>query len=144
VSTVTAMRTKPAYGAAAFIEESRFPLSDVGGGASVWSDPEDQEQAWKRWIDELLRMRLLQEDWDGEGSIAPHPSLVDRAIRLARNLHALDVPPPDRIVPGPNGTIYFEWFTPQGYWEIEVLSPNDIQARRVLKGSDICLTYQLS
>lgn len=99
--------------------------------------------------DELLRLRQLEDDWDGEGALAPPPEVVDQAIQIVQILRAHDAPPdrvfppPDRVFPRSNGTIYFEWFTPLEYWEIEVLSPNNVQVRKILRGTDQCLTYQL-
>ncbi len=41
---------------------------------------ETPAQIWSPLIDELLRIRTLKDDWDGEGTEAPHPALVDGAI----------------------------------------------------------------
>jgi hypothetical protein len=89
-----------------------------------------------RLIDELLHIRNLEDDWDGEGTEAPHPNLVDAAIILAQNLAAGGFPPAERVIASVNGTIYFEWHTPLGYEEIEVMSPLDAEYRWVPKGSD--------
>jgi hypothetical protein len=87
-------------------------------------------------IDELLRIRNLKDDWDGEGTEAPHPNLVDAAIILAQNLAASGFPPAERVIASVNGTIYFEWYTPLGYEEIEVMSPLDAEYRCVQKNSN--------
>jgi len=134
---------QPARGAAAFTPDDRSLTLSAAGDASVWSQVEEEAERWTRWIDELLRWRHLQDDWDGEGALAPSPAVVDQAILIVQTLRALDAPPPDRIFPSTNGTIYFEWFTPLGYWEIEVISPHDVQGRKILAGTNQCLTYQL-
>jgi hypothetical protein len=95
-------------------------------------------------IDELLRLRNLEDDWDGEGTEAPHPSLVDGAITLAQNLEARGCPPAERVIASVNGTIYFEWHTPLGYQEIEVTSPLDAECRWVQEGSDVTTVVRLS
>jgi hypothetical protein len=95
-------------------------------------------------IDELLRIRNLEDDWDGEGTEAPHPSLVDGAITLAQELKAAMYPPAERVIAGVNGTIYFEWHTPLGYQEIEVTSPLDAECRWVQKGSEATTVVVLS
>jgi sulfur carrier protein ThiS len=107
--------------------------------AFTWPDPDEQARAetWHSLIDQLLRIRNLQDDWDGEGTEAPHPALVDRAITLAQYLQANGFPPAERVIAGVNGTIYFEWHTPLGYQEIEVLSPMDAECRWVRKGSNV-------
>lgn len=101
--------------------------------------PDDQEAAGQDWslvIDELLRIRTLDDDWDGEGTEAPHPALVDGAITLAQTLQARGVTPPDRVHASVNATVYFEWQTPLGYREIEVVSPVEAECRFVRKGAD--------
>jgi len=90
---------------------------------------------WKKVIDELLRIRNLEDDWDREGTEAPYPSLVDRAITLAMDFEALNNPPAERVLVSVNGTIYFEWHTPAGYQEIEVTSPRNAESRFVPIGS---------
>ncbi|MGL4550481.1 MAG: hypothetical protein ACRC33_04785 [Gemmataceae bacterium] len=50
--------------------------------------------AWGEAIDELLRIRSLGDDWDGEGGLAPPPALVDGAIISARTLEGCGHPPP--------------------------------------------------
>ena len=101
-------------------------------------------QTWSRLIDELCRIRNLQDDWHGEGTEAPHPALVDGAITLARCLQTKGVPPADRVIAGVNGTTYFEWHTPLGYWEIEVTSPMNAECRWVRKGSNVSEVISLT
>lgn len=60
------------------------PLDDLSGFGP--DNPENPAQCWQCIIDELLRIRSLKDDWDGEGSEAPHPALVDGAITLAQTL----------------------------------------------------------
>jgi hypothetical protein len=126
-----------ARGASAFTQPDRSFFSRAAEGCPVYSRAEDDlGHAWTQLIDELLRIRNLEDDWDGEGTEAPHPNLVDAAILLAQGLAASGLPPAERVIASVNGTIYFEWHTPFGYEEIEVLSPLDAEYRRVPKGSD--------
>jgi hypothetical protein len=90
---------------------------------------------WKLLFEELLRIRNLKDDWDGEGSEAPHPALVDAAIALAKDLEADGHVPADRVIAGVNGTVYFEWYSPLEYREVEVTSPLDVESRRVRAGT---------
>lgn len=76
--------------------------------------------SWKSAIDELLRIRLLSDDWDGEGSLAPEQEVVDSAIRMATDFDRNRMPPPDRVVVTVNGTIIFERIEDGTFMEIEV------------------------
>ena len=132
------MFTSSASGASAYSRSSSFsafqPFDDLGGYG-----PDTQENTGRSWsatIDELLRIRTLEDDWDGEGTDAPHPALVDGAITLAQTLQARGVTPPDRVHASVNATVYFEWHTPLGYREIEVVSPVEAECRWVRRGSN--------
>lgn len=125
---------KSAGGASAYSMSDDFPTQPlcesgtlVASGESIGSDP------WAQRIDELLRIRGLEDDWDGEGTEAPDHALVDGAITLALKLRANAYHPADRVIAGVNGTVIFEWFTHGGYVEVEVTSPVDVEIRRVEK-----------
>ena len=129
--------TRPAGGALAYssaASESRRPPEELGHFTE--SDaPENSARGWARIIDELLRIRRLDDDWDGEGTEAPHPALLDGAITLAQTLRGRAVGSPDRVHAGVNATVYFEWHRPIGYFEIEVTSPIEAESRFVPAGS---------
>jgi hypothetical protein len=127
---------KDAHAAAFFSQadpiRSRF-LDEIGFFGPI---AESSNVQWKDRIDDLLRIRSLTDDWDGEGTIAPHPSLVDGAITLCQTLQSKGSAPPDRVHAGVNETVFLEWHTPAGYQEIEVLSPVEAECRSVPRGSD--------
>jgi hypothetical protein len=62
------------------------------------------------------------------GCEVPDPTLVDAALSLSRVLQ-----PADRVIASVNGTIYFEYYLPDGYLEIEVTSQHDAEFRYVEK-----------
>lgn len=68
----------------------------------------------------------LEDDWDGEHSVAPEADLILMAVRLAYQLKESSNPAPARVVPGPNGTISFE-FGDDPFMEIEVVSPSEAE-----------------
>jgi hypothetical protein len=123
-------------GASAFTQTDRSFLDQEGEAAPVFSGlVQSPVHAWNVLIDELLRIRNLDHDWDGEGTEAPDPMLVDGAITLAHRLKLQGYPPADRVHASVNGTVYFEWHTlPFGYQEIEVTSPVDTEVRCVPRG----------
>lgn len=138
-------------------------ITRLAGGASAYSrtsysafqpldesgvfGPDNQESPVRGWspvIDELLRIRNLEDDWDGDGTEAPHPALVDGAITLTQYLQVKGIMPPDRVHASVNATVYFEWHTPLGYTEIEVASPVEAECRSVRKGSETTNVVYLS
>lgn len=82
-----------------------------------------RSDTWSQCRDELLAIRALDEDWDGQGAKAPSAALVDSAIQLAEILRQRGVDAPCRIVPGVNGTVIFEWQQDGIYREMEVIKP---------------------
>ena len=103
----------------------------------------EHTQGWDEIRDELLRIRLLEDDWDAEGAPAPEVSVVDGAIRFAIDMDGLDFPPPQRTHLGVNGTIYFEWHSSEGYREFEVYGPRRAESRFVRKGSDSAEVFEI-
>lgn len=93
------------------------------------------ERTWTPLIDDLLGLRRLKDDWDGQGAEAPHPALVDGAIKLALSLQQMGAVPAIRAIAGLSGTVYLEWQTPLAYCEIEVLSPVEAECRWLSKGA---------
>ena len=116
----------------------------TGESLPLWPTDEAPAFAWSKRFDELLRLRDLKNDWDGEGSEAPHVGLVDGAMTLAQWLESEGTPSPERISASQNGTIYFEWHNDLGYVEIEVTSPRDAEYRCVPKGTDATKVMALS
>jgi hypothetical protein len=112
------------------------------------------DDPWDRAIDDLLALYYLEDDWDGEGSVAPARPLIDSALSLAQRLRSGAIarsgfpgiglsaarpaqqlpsgadPAPSRVAAGPEGTILLEWQEQQPggadviYFEIEICAPD--------------------
>jgi hypothetical protein len=122
-------------GATAYTQMTESPFVPAET-PSAWSSLSAHlQKAWEHLIDKLISIRFLDEDWDGEGSVAPDPNAVAGATKLALTLKTGECPPADRVTASVNGTVVFEWHTPEGYQEIEVTSPIDAELRWVAKGS---------
>jgi len=108
---------------------NRFPTQSLNGAANGKPMVATLEQTasadgWKRCIDNLLEIRLLEDDWDGQGTEAPTPELVDSAIILAVLLRQAYLAPPCRTVQSLNGGVILEWqWHDQTTFEIEVVEP---------------------
>jgi hypothetical protein len=131
-----------ARGAAAFSrQEVDLPDFSENSAARFVRRPSSRE--WDERLAQLKAFRSLDDDWDGDGSPAPGPDMADGAIFLANSLQRQGKEAPDRVVVGVNGTIYFEWHGPEGYYEIEVYSPNEAEGRWVQDGSDRVIVSML-
>lgn len=135
---------RDAHAATAFsrADVSSSGTLDVSGCFGPFVDNGDNT-GWVDRIDDLLGIRNLKDDWDGEETAAPHPSLVDGAITLCQSLQSSGFPPPDRVHASVNETIFLEWHTPSGYREIEVLSPIEAECRWVPRGADLTQVWRL-
>lgn len=84
----------------------------------------DQARHWDERIDQLLAIRQLEDDWDGQGTPAPRVEVVDSALVLALLLRREGVEVPTGVVQGVNGDVLFDWQSPDGkYVEVEVNGP---------------------
>lgn len=136
---------RSAQGASAYSQTEDYPTRPLDQrGLLVRDHGSPPSQAWPQLIDDLLALRHLEEDWDGQGAAAPHPSLVDGAIALAQDFQAKEMVPADRVIAGVNGTLFFEWHRPTEYMEIEMTAPNQAEVRRVRKGSPVTEVFTLS
>ena len=91
--------------------------------ASDAHDPSAAAAAWNQRIDQLLAVRQLEDDWDGQGSPAPAVEVVDSALVLALLLRQAGVEPPTGVVQSVGGEVLFDWQSPDKYVELEVTGP---------------------
>lgn len=106
-------------------------------GLDAANQCEAQEVRWAHCVDELLRVRRLEDDWDGQGSPAPEPSLVDSAILFAKLYQERGEIAPDFALASVNGSIVFEWHLPSEFVEVEVVAADRVEKRRVRHDSDV-------
>ena len=79
---------------------------------------------WEPAVQAILAMQHLGDDWDGLGAKAPSRELLESAIGLAFLSLERGTPPPDRVVPGLDGVVIFEWQPADGtYTEVEIDRP---------------------
>lgn len=123
-----------ARGAAAYSRQE-VDLPDFSENSAARFARRSSRREWDDRLARLKAFRSLDDDWDGDGSPAPGPELADGAISFAQALQKQGVEPPDRVVVGVNGTIFFEWHAAEGYYEVEIHSPTEAEARWVREGS---------
>lgn len=93
---------------------------------------------WEKRIDQLLAIRQLEDDWDGQGTPAPAVDVVDSALVLALLLRREGIEAPTGVVQGVNGDVLFDWQSPDGkYVEVEVTGPYTADAFIQLPGQSM-------
>lgn len=79
---------------------------------------------WVERIDQLLAIRQLEDDWDGQGTAAPATAVVDSALILALLLRQDGIAGPNLVTQGLGGEVHFDWLTGDGkYIELQVTAP---------------------
>jgi hypothetical protein len=78
---------------------------------------------WAPVMRELLGLRSLRDNWDGDGSDAPSREVLRAAMRLAEFLRDKRVERPDSAAASRAGTVIFAWRSGKRYEEIEVAGP---------------------
>ncbi len=127
--------TQYASGAASFTRAS-YRLLPVRAERPSYSDPADgPPRTWAGVIDDLLALRGLEDDWDGQGAPAPEPAVVDTALAVATDFRSAGLEPAHRAVAGVNGTVVMEWFSASMYCEVEVIAPDRVEGRLVNRES---------
>jgi hypothetical protein len=86
---------------------------------------QDDTGEWRRWNDHLIDMLALKDGWDGEEAKAPTRELILSILDFLNQLRIAKIlPPPSRMVAGPEGEIILEWQNHQGeHVELEAARP---------------------
>jgi hypothetical protein len=96
------------------------------------------EASWDRLLDELSRLRRLEQDWDGQGALALDSANVDQAIAWVREMRrwrrAL---PPTHILPGTLGEVILEWRRGSFHLVAEIGTPTRLEWLLNLPGQPI-------
>jgi hypothetical protein len=78
-------------------------------------------KAWQQRDKELLVIRKYRNDWDGLGTEAPNPALIDVAREVLAVLKRRDPDsPPVRASLTPAGSVTLEWQSKGHYLEAEI------------------------
>lgn len=94
------------------------------------SPPADRqrEAPWNRILDDLLRLRSLEDDWDGQGASPPDAANVDSALAWVREMSRYpQALPPSQVVPGVNGEVLLVWQGESLYLEAEISRPEEVE-----------------
>ncbi len=111
----------------AILLEGTEPFADSGALTGRMMSDTDRavanRQVWEELIANLLDLRSLEDDWDGQGAKAPPQDLVDSAIKLACLLRDNRVIPAHYAIASVNGTVHLEWVKAHRSLDVEIIAP---------------------
>src|SRR5262245_8843745 len=82
----------------------------AAGTASDLAPSPAVETQWDLVLDELRRLRSLEDDWDGQGALALDPANVDQALAWVQEMRRWHrALPPTSVLPGTLGEVILEW-----------------------------------
>src|SRR5688572_18163148 len=100
-----------------------LPKSPASGANGPTPTPTN-DAGWNSILTEMEEFRTLEDDYDGQGAIAPTAQTFESAAELARALRRQGVVAPTYVVPGVNGSMNFDWEQEGGVSVgIEVVGP---------------------
>ena len=78
---------------------------------------------WEQISDALRKLATLQDDWDGQGAVAPTHDIIQSAVEFAHIFRRMGQPAPTTAVATLAGTILFGWHSLTNYFEAEIVAP---------------------
>lgn len=106
---------------------NEYELSSERPDSSSLIESLGDEDAWENLVDRLYSFRLLGDDWDGDGALAPRMEVVATAVGLIRGLKAGRFSPASHASVSPAGGIVIEWRSESEYIEAEIETPGLIE-----------------
>jgi hypothetical protein len=88
---------------------------------------QEPDPRWSLAQSALRQIAMLREDWDGAGARPIAPDILQACSRLLSRFFRSDERPPDRIVPSPDGSVFFAWSTDAGLVEAEIDEPTTVE-----------------
>ncbi|MCI0465085.1 MAG: hypothetical protein L0Z62_49825 [Gemmataceae bacterium] len=111
------------------------PAAQPAAATSADVSPSAATAQWDRLLDDLVRLRALEDDWDGQGASALDPANVDRAIAWVQQMRRWErALPPARVVPGVTGELILEWQADSFYLTAELSQPDRVEWMLALPG----------
>ena|SRR3989338_4956505 len=115
-----------------------MPSTDISSNLSVQtqasqfsvtsSDFNHTESAWNDKFNDLNNLFELEDNWDGEGAIAPDPGIISAANALLSKIKFENrIIPPTRITASLDGTVFIDWENVDSREQLEFLSPDEAE-----------------
>ena len=107
--------------------------------ATVFEGDQIIDPKWDDLLETLLSFREYSDDWDGMGSVAPEPGVLESAIALAKKLRDSGHPAPDGVGPTVDGTICFD----TGPFPVECLEVMTPSHAELWRGGELLGQFQI-
>ena len=112
------------------------PLVPAAGQTKV--GPTLLHPQWDRIVGDLLRLRELSDDWDGQGSRALDATNVDRALAWVEDMRQWPgALPPSSVAPGTQGELVLEWRGDAFHLAAEISDPSQVEWLLAVPGQPI-------
>ncbi|MBY0228109.1 MAG: hypothetical protein K2W96_02395 [Gemmataceae bacterium] len=108
---------------------------DLSGLRVPPSPDEGPRRTWAGLLNDLARIRGYEDDWDGDGTEAIAPGLMDAAAALAQALEAAGWPAADIVSGTRDATINFYWRSAVGSLNLDVVSATEAESAWIPKGA---------
>lgn len=108
---------------------------DVSGLRVPPCPEEGPRRTWAGLLNDLARIRGYEDDWDGDGTEAIAPGLMDAAVSLAQAMEAAGWTAADIVSGTRDATINFYWRSESGSMNVDVLSATEIETAWIPKGA---------
>src|SRR4051794_5430528 len=83
----------------------------------------EAKDGWPKQEQRIAELRRLEDNWDGEGAVAPSAELIESVAGLPRQHKNDGRAAPSGIVPTVDGTLFLEWQAPPIFASLEVRQP---------------------
>ena len=121
-----------------------FSSSSYSVESSEYSDTPDLMSSRDGWaaVARTIRAFLsLDEDWDGQGSLAPSYELLTKVLpEVLKELKSKQWPAPDCAVVAPDGSVELEWSDGSMLKQIHVASKREVILREIQGGKLVSRT----
>jgi len=90
------------------------------------TDKPAQEESWRTVFSKLHEFRHFEDDWDGQGGLAPRQINIDAMVEWLEPMQSL-ITPPQSVIPGVAGELYVMWHGPDWYLSAEIENPTVLE-----------------
>ncbi|MCP4764744.1 MAG: hypothetical protein GY875_00570 [Gammaproteobacteria bacterium] len=107
-------------------------MRDIWNRGALFLHNHEPVVSWQTIFNKLNKFYALEDNWDGEGAVAPDDDTIGSAIFYFLNLYDQGGRVPTNISTSPEGVIIAEFHQDESYSEIEFSSPTEAEWMNVV------------